>query len=224
MEHYSVSPDGRRVAFVSAARTGQPGVWLASTDGSFPPRRLSKSPGLQAFFGAPSEIIFAAQETDGTFAYRVKEDGGGMQKAIPFPIYFLYGVSPDGTYAAIWGAPPAEPTDMIRLQPLQGGAPMIICAGCAFRSANPQAVSWSPDGGTLYLALMGGSAGFSVPLRRGRIVPELPAGGFKSVLEVASLAGARPLAAPFTVPAPDPSVYVYSKLMAQRNIYRVPVR
>ena len=41
MQHYSVSPDGKRVVFVRRDDGGRSPVWLATLDGSSPPRRLA---------------------------------------------------------------------------------------------------------------------------------------------------------------------------------------
>ncbi len=110
MQHYTVSQDGQRVAFVSANDKERLGVWLASLDGRSVPRHLTGSEGLQAFFGARGEVFFAAQEKEGTFIYRVKEDGSDLQRVIPHAVYFLYGVSPDGKYVAAWVTGSTEET------------------------------------------------------------------------------------------------------------------
>ena len=67
------------MVFVSANETGRSGVRLARLSGRAPPRQLSpQATGLQASFCADGDVFFAAQEKDGTFAYRVKEDGSGL--------------------------------------------------------------------------------------------------------------------------------------------------
>src|SRR5262249_35997385 len=110
MEHYSISRDGQHIVFVSANETGRLGVWLATPDSREPPRQLTRSDGLQAFFGANGGVFFAAQEKEGTFVYRIQEDGGGLRKVIPHAVYFLYGVSPDGKYLAAWVSGGTEAT------------------------------------------------------------------------------------------------------------------
>jgi WD40 repeat protein len=227
MEHYSVSKDGQRVVFVAASETGRLGVWLASLNGSEPPRQLTASDGLQAFFGAANEVFFAAQEKGVTFVYRINEDGTGLRKVIPQPVYFLYSVSPDGKYVAVWATGPSEETaNSVFLYPVDGGAPVMLCGACGYRAGGgvtTQAVSWSSDHKLVYLAFMGGSAVFSVPLRAGRVLPPLPQRGIRSFDDVAGLPEAKPFPVPGAIPGPNPSVYVYPKLTAQRNIYRLPV-
>jgi Tol biopolymer transport system component len=228
MEHYSVSKDGQRVVFVSANDSKRKGVWLARLDGSSAPRQLTSSNGLQAFFGAQGEVFFAAQEKDGTFVYRVKEDGSGLQKVISHAVYFLYGVSPDGKYVAVWATGSTEETaNAVMAYPVEGGSPTIICGNnCAYRGGGDlaQPVSWSPDGKLLYLSLMAGSAVFTVPLRPGQVFPPLPTAGIRSFEDVAALPGAKPFPVASAFPSSDPSLYAYPKVISQRNIYRVPAR
>lgn len=225
MEHYSVSRDGRRVVFVSANDTGRAGVWLATLDGRSAPRRLSGSEGLLAFFGPDGQVFLAAREKEGTFIYRVKEDRNGLTKVIlPLPVYFFYGVSPDGKYVAAWVNGSTEETaNSVWLYPFEDGSPIMICASCGGRSSDePPFLSWSPDAKFLYISLWR-QATYAIPLRPGQIVPPLPVAGIRSAEDVAALPGAKPFPVPGTFAGPDPSVYAYAKLTAQRNIYRVPV-
>jgi serine/threonine protein kinase/WD40 repeat protein len=226
MEHYSVSSDGQRLVFVASADSGRLGVWLATLDGRSAPRRLTASEGLQAFFGAGGEVFFAAQEKEGTFIYRVNEDGSGLKKVtLPHSVYFLYGVSPDGKYVAAWVKGSTEETaNAVFVYPLEGGSPIMICGACGARSSDePGFVSWSPEGKFLYISVWRKFT-YAVPLRAGQILPPLPAAGIRSAEDAAALPGAKPFPVPGAFAGPDQSVYAYAKLTAQRNIYRVPVR
>ena len=86
-----------------------------------------------------------------------------------------------------------------------------------------KAVSWSPDGGFAYLAFLGRSAVFGIPLQPGQVLPRLPEGGVRSFEDVASSPGGKPFPVAGVIAAPHPSVYAYTKLTAPRNIYRLPV-
>ena len=144
---------------------------------------------------------------------------------IPHPIYFLYGVSPDGKYVAAWAKGPTEESaNAVFLYPLDGGAPIMICTACGIRSAGefPQFVTWSPDGKFIYLYLWG-LATYAVPLRPGRMLPPLPAAGIRSAQDAAGLPGAQAFPVPGAFPGPDRSIYAYTKVSAPRNIYRAPV-
>jgi Tol biopolymer transport system component len=224
MQHYSISRDGQRVVFVSANEQERLGVWAAKLDGSSAPRRLTGSEGLEAFFGAGSDVFFAAQENDGTFVYRVKEDGSDLKKVLPHAVYILYGVSPDGKYLAAWvPSPTEENANAVIVYPVDGGSPIVICGTCAYRNSESlEPASWSADGKVFYFSAYGFPT-YAIPLRSGQAAPPLPASGIRASEDVAALPGAKPLAVPGAFPGPDPSVYAYPKLTAQRNIYRVPM-
>jgi hypothetical protein len=64
---------------------------------------------------------------------------------------------------------------------------------------------------------------FAIPLQPGRMLPPMPAKGFPSKDAVATVPGARLVSDESVFPGPDPSIYAYTKLATQRNIYRVPV-
>jgi hypothetical protein len=54
-------------------------------------------------------------------------------------------------------------------------------------------------------------------------LPDLPAAGVASVEEALSLKGVRVIEHGNISPGRDPSVYAYTKMTAQRNLYRVPI-
>ena len=62
-----------------------------------------------------------------------------------------------------------------------------------------------------------------VPLRPGQILPLLPPAGIRSSEDAAAVPGARAFAVPGAFAGPTPSVYAYSKVSKQRNIFRVAV-
>jgi Tol biopolymer transport system component len=226
MEHFAVARDGNRVALVARTEQGPSGVWVATLDGSVAPRQLTTSRGVQVFFDAQGDAFFAAEEPDGTFVYRARAGGTAPEKAIAAPVLLLYGVSPDGQHAAAWmtGTLDGQP-NAVGIYPLAGGAPTIVCTSCAYRSgyAGPQEVTWSPDGRILYIALVGGSAVFAIPVRAGEALPPFPPNGLRSIQDAGALPGAKPMA-PGAVAGADPSVYAYTKVSAQGNVYRVSAR
>ena len=86
-------------------------------------------------------------------------------------------------------------------------------------------VSWSRDGKYLYLHTAWTTREtYAIPLQPGTVLPPLPAGGIRSVQDIAKLPGAQRLDQLRAFPcANDPSVYAFMKVTSQRNIYRVPV-
>jgi Tol biopolymer transport system component len=222
MRHYSISADGQRVVFVGPNEKNRVGVWLASLDGLTAPRRLATMDGWQAYFGAPGEVVFDGDENGVLFVNRIKADGSGSLRMIPTPNIFSFGVSPDGQWLAAqdsraWGA--------LFVFPAGGSAATKICETCSppqGTDPKPAHMLWTPDGKFLYLNFAGSV--YAIPLQPGQMLPRVPAGGFSSKEAVAALPGARLIAEGENVfPGPDPSMYAFTKVATQRNIYRVPV-
>jgi hypothetical protein len=141
---------------------------------------------------------------------------------IPTPLMLL-GVSGDGEWIAAedgrsWGA--------LFVYPTRGGSPVRLCDHCAppwGTEPMPFFVGWSPDRKFLLWNFSGSM--YAIRLASGRMLPKLPAAGLPSKEAVRALPGARLIAnEPNTFPGPDPSVYVVMKVVAQRNVYRVPVQ
>ena len=105
---------------------------------------------------------------------------------------------------------------------------MNICSDCG--------VYWPPNGKSIsfYFWSSGGAGSLKprslpgvektvvVPLMRRAVFPPLPASGFKSASEPASLAGAKLIEGDIS-PGPDPSVYAFARVTVHRNLYRIAV-
>jgi Tol biopolymer transport system component len=217
--HYSISGDGQRAVFVSVDQQGRTPVWIASLNGQTPPRQLSTIDGAVAFFGAGGEVIFGSAEQQQLCIYRIRDDGSELQKVIPAPLLQI-AVSPDGKWIAVqdpaaWGA--------LIVHPAGGGSPVRLCDQCAppwGTDVMPFYFGWTPDSKVVYWNF--GNATYAIPLRPGRMLPPIPAGGIQSRQGVAALPGARLISEQHgTVPGPNPSTFVFVKVSAQRNIYRV---
>jgi serine/threonine protein kinase len=226
MVHYSVSADGQRVVFVASDEDGRTPVWLAPLDGRTAPRRLTTMNGWVAYFGAPGEVVFAAEEKQMTFNYRIKDDGSELQKISSTPNLLPFGVSPDGRWVPAAEGPSPETRNALMVYPVGSGSPTLICR--CYPPPNidngpmPSQMSWTPDGRFLYLKFA--TSLYAIPLQRGQLLPPIPSSGFPSKDAVAALPGARLISEESGVfPGPNPSVYAVMKVSTQRNIYRVPV-
>ena len=78
---YSVSRDGKEVAFTMKDQSGRSNLWVAPTSRRSPPVRIS-SPAVEdsPFFLPTATSIFRAIEGGSNFLYRMKADGTGRQK------------------------------------------------------------------------------------------------------------------------------------------------
>jgi hypothetical protein len=228
IEQYNVSPDGQRVVFVAVDDKGHSPVWIAPLNGQTPPKRIGTFDGAMAFFGAPGEVVFGGQ-AENLFIYRAKEDGSQVEKLIPTPALLPFSVSPDGRWVVVmdpsaWGA--------LVVYPAGGGRPRKFCTACSPPQGidpMPSPMSWSPDGRFAYMkfsALLAGPT-YAIPLEAGQSLPPAPPGGFPTKDALATAPGVH-LVSDDSVnavyPGPNPSIYAFTKLTTQRNIYRVPVQ
>jgi Tol biopolymer transport system component len=224
MQYYSISADGERIAF--ADDKAEAGVWVGPLDGRAAPRRLAAGlASWQVYFGAPGEVIFMGSDTaqgGALFVYRIKEDGTGLEKMIETSNILPFSASPDGRFVVAedtraWGALKAFGSDV--------GEPIVICPSCSLppgTAPTPPDMNWSPDGRFVYLKFSGST--YAIPLKTGEMLPRIPASGFESKEAVAALPGVSLVSDEANVfPGPNPSIYAFTKVTTQRNIYRVPV-
>jgi hypothetical protein len=138
----------------------------------------------------------------------------------------LRDVSPDRQWVIAWAAIPGDKSNsgmQTHAFPIGGGPPILIFGDiCVLR--------WEPDGKLLYLSIFTGmqSAGaagrtYILPLPPGKMLPNIPPGGFRSEAEIASLPGARVIDAADVAPGPTSDVYAFSRQTVQRNLYRIPI-
>jgi hypothetical protein len=116
----------------------------------------------------------------------------------------------------------------IKIYPSDGGAPTLVCAGCASagaeeRGLTPPMVSWSRDGKELYLYSEGSHVTYSLPLKSGRPLPPMPPSGITWRAAPPAVAGVRVIPHPRAFMSGNPEVYAYHEVSAHRNIYRILV-
>jgi Tol biopolymer transport system component len=218
MENYSVSRDGKQVAFINADNPGR-NLWIASTDGSSPARRLVNQECNRALFAPNGDIYFAGGGTEGMYLQKIKADGTGLEKVIQEKVY---DISPDGKWIAVWSAAGTD----VKFYRSDGSDPKLLCSHCASggaeeRGITPPIVSWSRDGKELYLYSEDLHHIDAVPLKPGEQLPPIPPSGISWRAAAPQIAGVRTI--PQRAFMNDPQMYAYLQVTAHRNIYRVPV-
>jgi hypothetical protein len=218
--HYALSADGQRIVFVTIDDQGHSPVWVASVNDLNAARQITTMDAIVAFFGAPREVLMTSIKD---FAIRrIREDGGDAQTVIPTPLLPL-SVSPDGQWIAVldpraWGA--------LFVYSTRGGSPSRLCDRCATpwgTDTIPFYLGWTPDGE--FLLWNFARSMHAIPLKPGRALPDIPAGGVQSKAAVGALPGARVVTAEeHAFPGPNASMYAFMKVSTQRNIYRVPIQ
>jgi hypothetical protein len=137
----------------------------------------------------------------------------------------LHSVSPDAQWLIANGALTAGESDISAMVlPMTGSSSIKILNG--FCTAQ-----WQPDSRFFYLSVPSGfqSAGaygktYVLPVPRGKMLPDIPAGGFPSEAAVAALPGVRVINSADVAPGPAPDIYAFSRQTIHRNLYRVPIR
>jgi eukaryotic-like serine/threonine-protein kinase len=222
---YDISLDGRRVVFSAFDDGGKSHIWLAPTDRRSSPRQVPDVEGDMPVFGLPGELIVHSVEGGGSFAFRVHEDGTGKQKLAAQQISEILSISPDAQWLVTNGLPTGgETTISTLILPMGGGPSIEILNG--FCKAQ-----WQPDGRFFYLSVYTGmqSAGaygktYVLPVPHGKMLPDIPVGGFSSEAAIAALPGVRVIDSADIAPGASPDVYAFSRQTIHRNLYRVPLR
>ena len=224
MEHYDVSADGKQVVFVGSSAAGPTALWIATTDGSAAPRRLVDQDCTRALFAPDGEIYFSGGKPGELYLQAIKPDGTGLRRLIPEKAAFLYDISPDGKWIAVW----VDAGTDIKIYSTSGADPMLVCKGCASggaeeRGLTPAIVSWSRDGRELYLYAEHTLETYALPLPPGDERPAIPVSGIEWIDGPPPLPHVRTISTPRAFMSGNPEMYVYLRVSSHRNIYRIPV-
>jgi Tol biopolymer transport system component len=222
LSNFDIAPDGKRVAYSSLNAEGSLRVWIASLDGRASPQQITSFEAYYPSFGATGTLFFHGREGNSDIVYGVKPNDTMPRRISAAPTAALPGwdgrgmVSPDGLWLITGNSELAA-------QPAQGGSKIHICDFCG--------VGWEPSGKYLYVRLrdvgaMGGGKVYVIALPAGKSLPDLPPSGIKSaedfrslnIVSVIDTTGASVFA-----PGPNPSIYAYSRMTVQRNLFRIPL-
>jgi eukaryotic-like serine/threonine-protein kinase len=216
MQDYSVSSDGKKVVFVVRDRSGHPSLWVAPTDRSSSPSKLSAGTSDDSPLFLPNDsIVFRSVENEQNFLYRMSPDGSGRAKLSDGSVLDVLSLSPDGRWAIATSAP-ADPKEgfATRAIPLNGGSAVSLCQGYC-------EMSWDNLGKFAYLRFSSIHDGtYILPIARDTGLPKLPEGGFAKVEDMKNATAAVPWIIESAI---EPSDYVYVRHNTRRNLYRIPL-
>jgi Tol biopolymer transport system component/DNA-binding winged helix-turn-helix (wHTH) protein len=225
MTEFDIAPDGERVAFSAPDARGNSHVWLAPIDRRTAPKLLTSSSAQFPVFGTHGEINFKLLQGDQESDYSVALGDGGPRQiiaglasdvevsAVEVPV-----LSPRGDF---WLLHPN--TKQMVAFPTHGGSAIRICGFCA--------AGWGSGGRFFYLRFRdigetGGGKMIAMRLSDDADLPKLPPSGFQSADDVK---GANVVAEidmrdkGILAPGPDPSVYAYTRITVQRNLFRIRI-
>jgi Tol biopolymer transport system component len=214
---FDVSADGTRIVFAAADPNGRPRLWHATLDGAARPRQISTKDDDHPLFGASGDILFRSSHDGANFLYRMNEDGTGRTRIAERPILAIQSVSPDKQWVVAYAAMTnAEVSVAANAFPTAGGAPKRVCNQCK--------ISWSQSGSHLYMSVdWGGGRTYVIRVQPTRPFPRLPPQGIRSEADLVGLPVVRVIEGTEVAPVEDGSVYAFTRVGEQRNLYRVPV-
>jgi eukaryotic-like serine/threonine-protein kinase len=219
MSGYSISPDGNQVVFAAVDPSGLSNLWLASLDGSFPPRRIASALNEDEPSWTDSGLIyFRTGEGSQNFIYRMKSDGSNREKASPNPVLEILSVSPSGKWATNWAGVKSSALSQVVADPLDGkGSPVSVCGGYCN-------AGWNADGTTFVVVIDSMEGVFTMvsPVSPAGGLPVLPPNGVFTHADLSSVKGAKTLEGWF-VAGPLPGQLVSRHEDVHRNLYRIPL-
>jgi Tol biopolymer transport system component len=218
MEGYSVSRDGKEIAFTMNHQSGHSSLWVAPTNRRSSPARISSTEIEDSpYFLPDGDLVFRAIEDGSNFLYRMKADGTSRRKISSQRVFDIMAVSPDGRWVVASSPVHSEEhTAAITAFSVDGGEAVRLCQGYCFPT-------WNTTGDLLYIyfpSLHEGS--YQLPVLHDTGLPKLPPSG---IAQLEDLTNAKTAAViPQTVDsAVSPSVYAYTLQNTRRNLYRIPL-
>ena len=181
MEQYSVSNDGKEVAFSMSDQSGRSNLWIAPTSRRSAPRHFSSAfVEDPPFFLPDGDLLFRAIEGGSNFIYRMKADGTGRSKISPQRILDFFSVSSDGRWAvaAVPSSDEDHPMATMAIA-VDGSATVPLCAGyCSLAWDNTGRYAFLSDYGVQFIG------SYRIPVAHDTGLPMLPADGFASAKEL----------------------------------------
>jgi DNA-binding winged helix-turn-helix (wHTH) protein/Tol biopolymer transport system component len=218
MQDYSVSRDGKEVAFTMSDQGTRSNIWVAPTNRRSYPVRISSAVAEDAPFLLPGgDLVFRATEGGANFLYRMKIDGSARQKISPERILDSYAISPDGRW--VMAETPGSGDDehitlgATKAFALDGTATVTLCTGYCL-------ASWDTSGGFVYFIFPRVKDGaYALPVMRDSGLPRIPPSA-TSIEDITSRKAITVI--PWEVEsAVNPTIYAYTRLNTRRNLYRI---
>jgi Tol biopolymer transport system component len=217
MHTYSVSRDGKQLAFTANDAAGHPDIWIAPMNRRSSPVRISSTEVEDSpHFLPDGDLVFRAVEGGSNFLYRMKADGSGRSKITAKRVLDLDAVSPDGRWV-IAAAPTSnqEHTAAIKAFRVGGDEELLLCT-------NNCLINWDSSGKFVFFGFQKENS-YALPLTQPFGLPKLPPAG---VLRLEDFPAAKTA---ITIPnfvesAISPSLYAYTRRNTRRNLYRIQLQ
>jgi Tol biopolymer transport system component len=217
IDTYSVSADGKQVAFDANDSAGHPSIWVAPTSRRSSPVRISTDQIEDSpRFLPDGDLVFRALEGGSNFLYRMKADGTARRKMISERILDLFGMSPDGRWMIIVTPNPnqEEHTAGTKALRLDSGEQVLICPGfCDMK--------WDSSGKLAILNFSSYNDSYAFPLTRPSALPKISPAGISGPEDLPAAKSTIPTYVDSAISA---SVYTYTRRTTKRNLYRIQLK
>jgi serine/threonine protein kinase len=217
MDSYSVSRDGKQVAFTANDAAGHAGICIAPTDRRSSPVRISSTQIEDSpHFLPDGDLIFRAVEGGSNFVYRMNADGSGRIKVITRRVLDLSTVSPDGRW--VTAAVPnsnREHTAATKAFRIGSDEELLVCPSYCN-------VDWDSSGKFLSLSFLAETS-YILPLSQQFGLPKLPPAGVSRVEDLGTEKTVTAIPN-FVESAVSPSLYAYRRRNTRRNLYRIQLQ
>ena len=217
---FSLSPNGRDIAFSALDERGTLNIWIAALDRSSSPRLLQNSAQRARF--TSDFIYYIKRGPAASYAYRIRPDGSGNEQIWHEGAIGTVGFSPDGLYFAATTWPPSNKHAQWRLVVVDWVRKRVqpVC--------DDAVAYWSDDGKTFFVIAGFGKRSanpliYVIRLRERGGIPELPPKGLSDISQITRLTNAQVSSVGMIGPGPSPDTYAYVKETAQRNLYSIPL-
>ena len=213
---YSVSRDGKELAFAMKDQSGHTNLWIAPTSRRSSPVRISSAAVEDSPFFLPNgDLIFRAIEGGSNSLYRMKPDGSGRRK-IASEIWDITSVSPDGRWVVGGSGSDQGDPPGIKAFALDGGATVTLCV------TNCQ-INWDLSGKVAFLYFPEVHEGsYAMPVMRDSGLPKIP---LTVTVRIEDFANPKAITAVpgYVQSAVNSSLYAYTRQNTRRNLYRIQI-
>jgi eukaryotic-like serine/threonine-protein kinase len=214
---YSVSHDGKQVAFAMKDQSGHANLWIAPASRLSSPVRISSMGDEDFPFFLPNgDLVFRAIEGGSNLLYRMKADGTGRRKITSESIVDIGSVSPDGRWVVAGARSDKEAATATRAFAVDGSTAVTLCF--LFCQLN-----WDVSGKFAFLnypALHRGS--YELAVMRDSGLPRAPLPK-PPQFENHANPNAVTMVPWYVQSAVNPSLYAYTRQDTRRNLYRIPL-
>jgi serine/threonine protein kinase len=217
---YSVSRDGKQIAFAANDLNGRSTIWIAPANRRSSPVRVSPQGSIEDSpqFLPDGDLVFRSIESGSNFLNRMKSDGSGRSRITPQPVFDAITVSPDGRwFVAVSRGRDSEHSAVTTAFAIDGSETVPLCQGYCV-------LTWDTTDKFMYVNFqsVAPTAGiYALPVEPDKGFPKLPPDGIARKEDLES-AKSGPMIRSLNV-AVSPTLYAYTDQTIRRNLYRIPL-